>query len=628
VVKNGENPVKNNCPTACQYCNLSITIRKAGNAENPEKSRRKLIREIMKRLTTLTLTLSLLFFTGNVFAQYVTDFQVVYPFNKGQNQTINYTFTKDNAGISPSVPGYMVMASSLIGPSVISLSALKLNPDFTISFSRSYIPPSSVNSYSIISQDVIATSEGGYAVCGRVTYDGVVSAFMAVFDSNAFPLWYKEYKGISILNAIVEVPQPFSDKVKYIACGTVNNSAGYSIGVILGVDFELIPVWQNNTALQSRVDRFVYNDLINFKNPDADVPFFALAGNAVTQPYYDKDVLLTVIDYKGNTYYSYLYGLKNDGNVTFDEEGYGLALSPKDQIVITGRTKCSYPYVPAVKWDDVLLFAVDFKGNMQWMLRYDIPKNASSGEYAQKVLVNDEYLYVSGFYRSYVFTPNASYDAFMFETYLDGKPNYVRVYGDAGLDVFFAQEVNFKKDGIISAGFSNSFIMNPAGAMAYTPYIVEAYRTIKDTCKSRIFKLPYYGTELKQDKIDNYLTETPYEKKELIEIRNPIDLKILCPKIPLISPLAESSGLKSAKEEMAQAKTAGVSVSPNPVQFELNISGAEGNSSFKIYSVNGKLVKRGILNNTSLNVADLPKGMYFISVKNSHKSATVKFLKE
>jgi len=63
-----------------------------------------------------------------------------------------------------------------------------------------------------------------------------------------------------------------------------------------------------------------------------------------------------------------------------------LFVSPKGQIIIAGRTKCSFVQLPFIKWDDVLMFAVDINGNPAWVYRYDIPKNNASGEYAQKVL--------------------------------------------------------------------------------------------------------------------------------------------------------------------------------------------------------------------------------------------------
>jgi len=139
-------------------------------------------------------------------------------------------------------------------------------------------------------------------------------------------------------------------------------------------------------------------------------------------------------------------------------------------------------------------------------------------------------LYVSGYYRSYVFTNNSSYDAFLFETYLDGTPTQVRVYGDAGEDLFYAQEVNQTKDGIISAGFTSSFMISPTGASTYAPYVVESYKKIKDTCHSVIFKLPYEKTDLKISKIDSRIIDTKYLVKELIEIRNPVGERIICPK--------------------------------------------------------------------------------------------------
>jgi hypothetical protein len=146
-----------------------------------------------------------LFCSNFVFGQYVSDFQTVYPFNKGLNSTKNYTFTKDISTIS-TLPGYMLMANSSVATN-IALSALKLDINFNVLLTRSYLPSSSsVKSVTLIAKDVIATLNGGYAACGTVSYDNVVYAFMAGFDAKATPLWYKEYPGITSLNAVVEVP--------------------------------------------------------------------------------------------------------------------------------------------------------------------------------------------------------------------------------------------------------------------------------------------------------------------------------------------------------------------------------------------------------------------------------------
>jgi hypothetical protein len=332
--------------------------------------------------------------------------------------------------------------------------------------------------------------------------------------------------------------------------------------------------------------------------------------------------------------YSYLYGLRNDGSTIYDEEGYGLVLSPKGQIIITGRTKCYFVQLPAIKWDDVLMFAVNLNGNPDWVYHYDIPLNNASGEYAQKVLTLNDNLYVSGFYRGYGFADKSSYDAFLFETYLDGTPTQVRIYGDTGEDLFYAQEVNHTKDGIISAGFTSSFIISPSSALTYAPYVVESYKKIQEPCHSLILKLPYEKADLKMSKIDSWGTDTKYLVKELIEIKNPVQEQIICPKTPwlnidTITIKAETAGQLTAanvKQEIYSNKV--IRLYPNPAQNTLFIEGVSANCSYKIYNNNGVLLQQDKLTNASISIKSLPNGLYFISIGNEKKQLILKFVKE
>lgn len=559
-----------------------------------------------------------------VFGQYVTDFQAVYPFYKGAHSTKNYTFTKDNNLISPTFPGYMLMASSAVSNSAIALSALKLNQDFTISYTRSYLPSTSENVTYLVANDVISTSDGYYIACGKVSYYDKSYAFIAAFDMRSNPVWYMEYPGVTTLNAIIDASGGGVNEIKYIACGSYGTS--YPLGVIIGINPLGKPVWMNTTKPISRSDKFVYNDLIPVSLIDTDMKWqCAIVGNAVTYPRADKNVLLTLVDIKGNLNYSYLYGMPNNTGICYDEEGYGLTMSPKNDIVITGRTKCYYVQLPAIRWDDALLFAVDIKGNINWSLRYDIPKNNATGEYAQKVLASKENLYVSGYYQSYVFNEKGSYDAFAFETYLDGIPKQVRVYGDKGEDLFYAQEINHAYDGLISVGFSSNFYPSPA-LYSYAPYVVESYAKIKELCHSQIFKLPYEKVDLKNNKIDCYLAETKFLEKKLFEIKNPAVEYLVCPKKPWISDTIIS--VKSA-EDIVIGEEQNMRIYPNPVRTNrLTIEGAEINSQFKIYSIMGNLVKEGTLNEMDIDITDLTNGVYFIHINNIKKSTSIKFIKE
>lgn len=66
-----------------------------------------------------------------------------------------------------------------------------------------------------------------------------------------------------------------------------------------------------------------------------------------------------------------------------------------------------------------------------------------------------------------------------------------------------------------------------------------------------------------------------------------------------------------------------ISIYPNPVVDVANIIGTEDDARYCIYSIEGKMVKSGRLSFSTVNVAELPNGMYFLVVENKK----VKFVK-
>ncbi|ALR31440.1 propanediol utilization protein [Chryseobacterium sp. IHB B 17019] len=68
---------------------------------------------------------------------------------------------------------------------------------------------------------------------------------------------------------------------------------------------------------------------------------------------------------------------------------------------------------------------------------------------------------------------------------------------------------------------------------------------------------------------------------------------------------------------------------PNPVSDVLNITKVSDKAAFKIYSAAGQLVKQGTINNGQINVSELIKGAYVISIEDKGKDVlTSKFIKK
>ncbi len=69
-----------------------------------------------------------------------------------------------------------------------------------------------------------------------------------------------------------------------------------------------------------------------------------------------------------------------------------------------------------------------------------------------------------------------------------------------------------------------------------------------------------------------------------------------------------------------------ISIYPNPVSEQLNISGTSDNSQFEIYSLSGVKVKSGLGN--SINVSNLTEGIFFINIIDNNQVQSIRFIKE
>ena len=549
-------------------------------------------------------------FTAATFAQYVYNYQAVYPHFYGEYNTKNYTFAKEFKN-----KGYLIAAHSQIPGGSLALSGIKLDDNFNIDFNRAYVIPNMDNA-SIITHDAKGTSDRGYVICGTLNIPNGRYAFIAKFDAKFGFQWLRYYPRISCFYSITEVTSYNDIKQKYVAVGDYNGY-NYANGVILCTNDTGIPVWERRTASPGKSDRLDYRQVIQLKNTFSPVKalMFAAVGNSYTQPNSDQDVMLSYFDINGNVLYTQIYGIPNNQKVSYQEQGFGIAQGLKGDLFITGKTRAQYTNYPNVLWDDVLLFSVTaYNGNLLWAKHYDMPKSMNRGEFGQKVLVKKEELYVSGFYTGYLFNPNGSYDAFVFKTKYNGNPIENRIFGDKDVDYVSTIMNNIKNDGVIAAGFSSSFL----GTNRYSPYVIETYDITKKRCHDVITKLPMKEYKLDRTKIRYSKVKTPVEKLPLKEIKMPVDHKVICPKISLpIIPIA-----KSALNESTNG--AEIRVYPTVANTHLNIEGANEGASYAIHSISGKMVTESNWSGAEIDISDLTNGVYILRIENQ----AIKFIKE
>ena len=67
---------------------------------------------------------------------------------------------------------------------------------------------------------------------------------------------------------------------------------------------------------------------------------------------------------------------------------------------------------------------------------------------------------------------------------------------------------------------------------------------------------------------------------------------------------------------------------PNPFQDVVNIVGVNNFAEYAIYAIDGKLLKKGILENSQIHLSDLSKGMYLLQISSDGKKETQKIIKQ
>jgi hypothetical protein len=547
---------------------------------------------------------------GVSFGQFIKNFQAVYPVNNWMMNTTNYTLAR---GVD--FDGYLLAANPAANNLQSNFVGIKLDNDFNIQLFKAYRPDYAGIYLKFETKDAISTIDRGYIICGNIDYgNSNTRAFIAKFDDSYNFMWGKVYTSISKLNAIKEIIVSENIKYKYIAVGsTINNGTTVQRGVILCINEIGDAIWENNTGIQSLATKYVYNQLIPVTNDETKFPDFAVVGNAIQST--NTDVIVTKVDIYGNNKFSFVYGNPANSIYTYYEEGNGIT-TYKDQEIICGHLYSKIEDI--VFWGGILLFDIDkTNGNINWSKKYDPPLNAMNGDYAQSIMTYNENLFINGYYKSTLFNSDASDDAFLMQTDMEGVPtNQFKVFGDFGQDRIFKLMLNNKEDGITNAGYSSSYnFVN----RSYAPYIIEAYNSVEKECYDKYLDLHYETYEFPQHALEFQMVNTNYVELVLKEYDLRVEPKIVCEKVPIGDNKVMSIDKNQANKVIAYT-TAENSL--------LMVKGISGNAIYKIYSQTGKLLQTGSINNNeSINIASLAGGLYFISIANNSNIYNIKFIK-
>lgn len=82
-----------------------------------------------------------------------------------------------------------------------------------------------------------------------------------------------------------------------------------------------------------------------------------------------------------------------------------------------------------------------------------------------------------------------------------------------------------------------------------------------------------------------------------------------------------------ATQEVTKAKNT-VGIYPNPVTDVLNVTNLTDKTKYEIHNAAGQLIKTGSVEDQKVHVAELTKGVYFITLKNEKQQENIKFIKK
>ena len=86
-----------------------------------------------------------------------------------------------------------------------------------------------------------------------------------------------------------------------------------------------------------------------------------------------------------------------------------------------------------------------------------------------------------------------------------------------------------------------------------------------------------------------------------------------------------SSGRETEENVFTAAE---ITLYPNPTNGILNINGLNNSSAFTIYNLLGQTVKKGKIENNTINVETLEQGHYIIEIQSNDQIVTKRFIKK
>lgn len=448
-----------------------------------------------------------------------------------------------------------VLDTVLYRPLLVKLGKNEPNANpFSVEWAMTYLfpgfgEPTDPSPYNLDVQDVhYVTDKGEYILCGsfnRGTYR--IGGFLLRADANGYPIVFKFYNRIKILNSVVAKPNASSG---YIAVGETKSNNNWNHAAVLSVTENL-----NVICVKRYFGRFVgpgrkiakFNKVITYNDQK-----FAAVGDTTFFPnsdmmLQDTDVIVAVFDEQCGHVKRARYGHPSQFDpstgeyIRYFEEGKSIArVGSGAGLVITGTTTKEriINNTSTRVFNDILLFRLRPNFNLRWMKHYDVQEDVDVGLAVQvRTIGNTRTVFVAGEARTSFFdtTGNVSPDVILLEArFLDGEPLGADLFGKdqwdgrlrGNVDLHLTPEEKFP---LILAN-TNSWPLYGSS----NPYLIERYDTISEKCNHAVPDLPDFEYDFPRGPARRKNFATDVGEEEVSGQEQSIGGKIVCDKIATV----------------------------------------------------------------------------------------------
>jgi hypothetical protein len=516
--------------------------------------------------------------------------------------TMNLQIIKDVAIADDGGSGFLAVVSGTnnIGNEILML--VKLDMDFRETWVRSLdysIMPLYMDLHAF---DVKRDPAGGYAICGKYIDNSILPAtkggFLMSIDDNGNVQWMKDAREIWQTDRCEELRSVEIVSNHYVCCGYSIDNGQPKEGFIWSVDKNTQNVEWTRTETSdypSQANVQLYDVVFN---PSDNLLYFCGSwfDPSNNSP---NEFVLASYDLSGVNVLSKKY---TDNSLSFITAS-ALAINGF-RIYVTGNVNVGNS-------DDNFTACISNNGNVLWSYRLNIADGDRVGDF---LYFNND-LYFAG---STKIPPKKA--LFMQTDYTGNNPFATLYSNPLNLGFEFHKMLYrtiYTNPSIIKIGmYDNSNIFS----------IVETYLPVQQGCYNSGHPVISNLLNLSPTDVTTNHTKIDFQSFPLIPyVAEPHYRNILCSSPYFASAYHPEKTAKSSLGNTAEENTDEIIASNNQINLPLSYQ----NAAYKLYSIDGKLIASGNVNNiNSIDISSYTKGIYLLHLQSANKGIkTIKIIK-